>query len=369
VLKKNRKKAKAVADQTFHLASLHTNEISEDAIDIIQRLRDDIMCFIPGEDGHMEPGGIVSSSEANSIDNVLNPKGKSSSRKGGRDRLNSTGDGSAQDGYLHGTGAGAGAGAGADALIPAHRRETVHCLRMVRRIVSVPVPTQLDVLPSAALVLKALDKIFRTYVRGTAVSGQLAGGNTVEIDGSMLSFRHFILNGPYISWRGFVQFLLDFAIASPPPESTRSGRVFLSDVLLGQRAGSLAAAAASTLGGAAVSAADLDAVTSPLTMLEAAVVFIESSKSVTPALVLSKFLKIYEEFAEAAEVDPWVCVGYWAEDPHRGDWDIKSGVNFMQFVDCLGVRLPLLLLVIVVDIDCLCLFFLLAGAAASVSFG
>ncbi len=63
----------------------------------------------------------------------------------------------------------------------------------------------------------------------------------------------------------------------------------------------------------------------------------ESSKSITPALVLSKFLQMYEEMAQSVEGDPWTSVMTWVEHPARADWDIKSGINFMQFVDCLGV--------------------------------
>ena len=65
----------------------------------------------------------------------------------------------------------------------------------------------------------------------------------------------------------------------------------------------------------------------------------ESAKSITPALVLSKFLKMYEEMAREVEGDPWASVHAWAEEPSRRDWDINSGINFMQFVDCLGVSL------------------------------
>lgn len=63
----------------------------------------------------------------------------------------------------------------------------------------------------------------------------------------------------------------------------------------------------------------------------------EASKSITPALVLSKFLKMYEEMAQNIEGDPWASVSAWAGEANRGEWEIRSGVNFMQFVDCLGV--------------------------------
>lgn len=77
----------------------------------------------------------------------------------------------------------------------------------------------------------------------------------------------------------------------------------------------------------------------PLPDFESPVLFSipESSKSITPALVLSKFLKMYEEMAQEVESDPWISVLAWVEHPVRAEWDIKSGVNFMQFVDCLGV--------------------------------
>jgi hypothetical protein len=66
-------------------------------------------------------------------------------------------------------------------------------------------------------------------------------------------------------------------------------------------------------------------------------VFAESAKSITPALVLSKFLQMYEEMAREIESEPWASVHAWAEEPTRRDWQINSGINFMQFVDCLGV--------------------------------
>jgi hypothetical protein len=56
--------------------------------------------------------------------------------------------------------------------------------------------------------------------------------------------------------------------------------------------------------------------------------------------VLSKFLKMYEEMAREIESEPWASVHAWAEEPTRSDWQINSGINFMQFVDCLGVSAP-----------------------------
>lgn len=372
-LKRQHRKAKSLADQAFNLASMHTHDISPDSVELLQKLRDDIMSYLPVKSIDADTVGI-SQSEANSIEKLIKPKPK---------RHSST---SVQK-FTEVANAGEYAGV-TNADIPAIRREIVMYTHAVRRVVSLPVPVQLDVVPSASLILKALDRIFRTYVRGTALPGQLAGGNTVELDGTTVSFRNFILHGPYISWKGFVTFLLDFAIASPPPVSTRSGRSFLADVLNGDVSrlpgGGIDPADVKTgaLGGAVQVAgpAEGEAVVAPVNMMEAAVVFIgkqfhfhkatnvnslsqkiisyfffaplllqfhvlctvEASKSITPALVLSKFLQMYEEMAQNIEGDPWASVCAWAEESKRGEWEIRSGVNFMQFVDCLGVSASLL---------------------------
>jgi hypothetical protein len=149
------------------------------------------------------------------------------------------------------------------------------CTLAVRRVVSLPVPVQLDVVSSASLILKALDKIFRTYVRGTALPGHLSGGNTVDFDGTTLTFRNFILHGPYISWKGFVHFLFDFTVAAPPALNSRLGRSFLSEVLGGNKSrlpgGGETAANGDAVGRVAEAG---EAVAAPVTMLEAAVCFI-----------------------------------------------------------------------------------------------
>mmetsp|Transcript_11163 Transcript_11163/g.24795 ORF Transcript_11163/g.24795 Transcript_11163/m.24795 type:complete len:503 (-) Transcript_11163:51-1559(-) len=318
-----RKKAKSIADTTFHRASLHTNAICAESVELLQRLRDDMMSYIaqPNQTAeglddqsaavnwgeYVEPES--STSHASSLAKVLRPQGQLQTAVLKKFVVESALDVYNKDAP--------GAPGGV-------RREGVSCLKSIRRVVSLPVPVQLDVAPSAPLILKALDKIFRTYVRGAALPGQLAGGNTVEFDGTVLSFRHFILHGPYLGWGGFVQFLIEFGVALPPPACTKMGASFRHEVLRGKETGS------------STEATEARAHRAPVGMLEAAVVFVESAKSCTPALVLSRFLKIYADLAQNAEADPWAVVVGWAENPYRAEWDIKSGVNFMQFVDCLG---------------------------------
>lgn len=206
----------------------------------------------------------------------------------------------------------------------------------IRRHILLPVPIMLEGLPSSSLILKALDRIFRAYVRGNALPGQQSGGNTVDLAGNTLSFRAFVLQGPYMSWKGFLSFLLDFSIASLPEPSSKSGKNFYR---------SLNPAMAKDLLQRQENAANPEpsknsgqfSPESVLTMQESAMVFIESARSATPALVISKFMQLYAELAETLEQDPWRNVLDWTtQDERLNEWNIVFGINFMQFVDCLG---------------------------------
>lgn len=260
LLKNKVQRAKDIADQTFNLAGLHTNVISTESVELLQRLRDDIMLYVPKPEAEGDGRRSTLQSDSTPIEKVLKPKPKPTAAT-----------------YKYSEEAGEEGTGGALSEIPPARREIAACARAVRRIVSLPVPVQLDVVSSASLILKALDKIFRTYVRGTALPGQLAGGNTVEFDGTTLTFRNFILHGPYISWKGFVHFLLDFSIAAPPPLHTRAGKSFLSEVLNGDTSrlpgdmgeGGPDAGRGGGTGG--------EAVVAPVSMIEAAVLFVGMS--------------------------------------------------------------------------------------------
>jgi hypothetical protein len=103
---------------------------------------------------------------------------------------------------------------------------------------------QLDTLPEAAQLLSALDQIFRLYVRGFALPGQQHDGSSVHLVGQKLPFgsflldgtakrvlvyvsttteayvccfQHSVIQGPYMSWDGFLRFSFDFRIAKLPP--------------------------------------------------------------------------------------------------------------------------------------------------------
>ncbi len=238
---------------------MHTNVIGAESIELLQRLRDDIMLYVPKTGVEGTSKSLAQNSEGASIDKILKPKAKTKATI-------SFAPTHTEEGNAETT--------SAVSEIPPVRREISNCARAVRRIVSLPVPVQLDVVSSASLILKALDKIFRTYVRGTALPGQLAGGNSVEFDGTTLSFRNFILRGPYISWKGFVHFLLDFAIACPPPLHTRAGKSFLAEVLNGDTSrlpGDMVEEGADAGRGGGTGG---EALVAPVSMIEAAVLFV-----------------------------------------------------------------------------------------------
>eukprot|EP00981_Chlorochromonas_danica_P010625 scaffold3290_cov165-Ochromonas_danica.AAC.68 len=194
--------------------------------------------------------------------------------------------------------------------------------RKVRRTLYSTRPVILDTLPSSISMIRALEQIFRAYIRGNALPGQLAGGNAVDLAGQTLSFRSFVLDGPYLSWRGFLSFLLDFVIAKAPPRTTKSGRIFMKSL--------------STALQDAFAAVSHDSQEPLISMTEAAVIFQEASTSLSPCLVMNKHMHIYTEMAKTGAPDGWASIMAWAEDTSEREWQLAHGINFVQFIDCLG---------------------------------
>ena len=305
MIKKKRHKAKLVAERVVELASSHLNDISESAITTLQHLRDHFMTYgtepvLKIQDDHSDEEHEEDQHEINEMFAVRKRSVKfkeiDSIRSQRMAAIGSPG---------------------------ANKRLMV--ARNLRKTVSLPVPVLLESITSAAHILKALDKSFRAYIRGNALPGQLSGGATVDLAGQTMTFRTFVLQGPYMSWKGFVSFLLDFNIAALPSNKTRSGKIFYKTMKSPALEKSL-----ETL-------ANRPGPDPLLEMTEAAMIFMESSQSATPALVMNKFLKLYQEIANNLTSDPWNFVYEWAESHENNEWDIQYGLNFMQFVDCLGV--------------------------------
>jgi hypothetical protein len=74
---------------------------------------------------------------------------------------------------------------------------------------------------SAVETFPALDRIFKVYVKGNSLPGQLETGSAVTLGGCSITMSSFLLRGPYMSWKGFLAVLRDFSIAQCP------GSIFL----------------------------------------------------------------------------------------------------------------------------------------------
>ncbi len=360
--------AKAIAEKVFFLANDYNTEISEESAKALQRLRDDFMSYEKPKPSRKErkpmtliPGKILTLEQASAYqrtpeddekDGIVDDdsatkeqiKSMESSFFGRRrsskvkqiDKIKklrqfrlldeNEGDGIKSPHSPYGE----------------HQNNKKYRLAIqIRRQISLPVPIMIEAMPSSPNVLKALDRIFRAYVRGNALPGQQSGGSTVDLAGNTLSFRLFVLQGPYLSWKGFLSFLLDFSVASLPDYSSRDGKNFYRSLnhqmakdLKDQYDGANDPTSSPTK-------SDYGGVDAILSMLEAAMIFIESARSATPVLVMKKYMKFHAELAESFDSDPWNNVYDWTiqdrSDGISNEWEIAYGINFIQFVDCLAV--------------------------------
>jgi hypothetical protein len=392
--------AKVIAEKLFFLASDSRYDIPAESLQVLQQLRDEFMMYekpqrkkiplenppklIPGkiltseeseaiqktlesneiyEDEILEATGalksVVPPEEMDVIENVFFPKRKASKIKEIQNIKNQR-----QLRYLdeedeHGEKVGAG---DEDMNNKTNENKKYRLALQIRRSLSVAVnsgPIEMESLVSAAAILKAVDRIFRVYIRGNALPGQQIGGNTVDLAGNTLSFRTFVLGGPYLSWKGFLSFLLDFSVAALPDPSSKTGKNFYSslhpstakELIERQEMASNPMPTTPTTakaGAGGGSSANVEAVVS---LLEAAMIFIESARSASPVLVIQKYKTLYAELAETLETDPWKNVYDWTRTNSNesatndrqafvvslNEWNqIAFGLNFMQFVDCLG---------------------------------
>jgi hypothetical protein len=202
-------------------------------------------------------------------------------------------------------------------------------------------PLLLESIPSSSNIFKAIDKIFRTYIKGNALPGQLASGQTVDLAGQVVSFRHFVLDGPYMSWKGFVQFLADFNIVNFPHATTTTGKKFWRTM--------------SNHNISIDSLSNINEGNEPLlSMKEAALIFIQCSHTSFPLFTSRRIVMKPQENADQIEINGWKLVYSYAENISDSEWIIDVGTNFIQFVDCLGVSITFLVLLfdmLIIDDD------------------
>lgn len=343
ILKGYRVRARLIAEKTVENATLHNHELSDESLMVLQRLRDDYMSLTNRDEKKVRKGDLSNASTTSSqlareqgLDDIANLLGvMQMAASEDKMQFKRTYKNEETDQIAGGDGEGVDDG------------KRWGLFRYLKRTAHLPSCVQLEDVSSGKFILAALDKIFRTYIRGSAMPGALTGGTSVALNGRSMSFRTFILNGPYISWKGFLNFLLDFNVVKVPSQKTRSGRNYHRTYLRGgssslsptlrksKRSGAGATAMNSTMqqpqggGGAQPDP--------PLLMRYAAGLFLEASNSATPVLSMNKFMPLYAEAAEAMERDSWMTVFDWDNDMSGSEWgNIQAGMNFMQFMDCIG---------------------------------
>jgi len=178
----------------------------------------------------------------------------------------------------------------------------------------------------------ALRRIFNVYVQGTALVGfQGPRGEVALDDGQTLTIGNFLLQGPFIGFRGFAGILRDFGICKVPQNkwSAKGGRnkgKYYGDGLF---------------------PSIFDAMDSlhlfhngdpPLAIKEATMLFIECSRSSRPALTLKKYLPHYQEIGTQTEAfeDSFSGALEWGALPVDSWGQVTCGLTYMQFLDFIG---------------------------------
>lgn len=303
--------ARNLASKTFEEASNVDNELCLEQLEVLEKIRQDLLVsprppalFSRGEEDSEEEDNHEAIDEA-----AMKITRKRSVKFADLDKLR---EGktleSSSGGYL----------------------EVAHAIK--RTLAQSGGPVYLESIPSGSIIGKALDKVFRAYIRGNALPGQLSSGNTVDLAGNTVSFGNFVLNGPYMSWKGFVQLLIDFGIASMPSQKSKIGKKFW------QTMSSYNLRADSGLSEEAAGLAPL------VTLKEAALIFIQASGSAVPLFLSRKASRQTntnyndgEDGPEHVEAESWRLTQSWAANESPSEWAIDVGTNFNQFMDCIGV--------------------------------
>ena len=345
----NLEKAKELATNSFYEACRHTNQLMDaPTIKLLQKIRDEFMTIDTSQkpaDATYAPPIFTKDISKHSSDGDTRPiLSSKKSEKGGSVQKEKTST-------PHLTLA-----TNISGFPDAEVDKGAELVKRLHKVVSLPVPIIFESLPSSNSIFKALDQIFRVYIRGNVLPGQQSGGRLVDMDGRTVSFRSFVLNGPFISWKGFMNVLLQFSIAKPPAANTPTGRSYHK---------SFNFHSGGTAGGGGFLPVGPVGAEALLEMSEAAALFIECSRSAAPLLVLTRYSAAYAEMAESlaeqrralrdrdsdrdkdrdrdrdrdrGDRDSWQAVAEWANLSDRSSqkWEISAGLNFVQFVDCLG---------------------------------
>ncbi len=309
-------RAKELACEAFNASTAHTIECIDDiSLDLLQRLRDHYM-----EYEGTSRGVVVADSDTGTEDEEKgrkdtklpsSPDGEAVKESGSR---SSSDKDAAEKQLMHRqTSSRKSADSGDSSENISLSDHAVSMVASLRRKVYSLGFCRLEDLPSAGRSAVALNAIFKTYVKGHALPGLVVNSESINVGGTKTSFDKFLLQGPYLSWKGFAAILRDFGIAKPPLKTNALGQRFPEGLWDGAIVGS--------------------SQSPPLDMEQATGIFIQSSTCGRPALMVKKFENRYKEIAEQLDVDPWIVVGRWIDSL---DWQIMQGLNFGQFCDCMA---------------------------------
>lgn len=211
---------------------------------------------------------------------------------------------------------------------------------------STHIPILVENIPSSSSILSALHTIFKAYIKGNALTGQMKPMNRVSIGEKELNLSDFLLQGPFLSLKGFLRFIFDFKISFLPiNKATKSNFMKNFSELINEE-----------------NSNPEESNSSLLHLEEVLILFQESSSSLLPLLVTKKNLTVYREkvnnyqkilssqsnstnSVSPSNLEGWNSVFHWADsidnNPNHilinNEWNSSSGLNFMQFVDCVSV--------------------------------
>jgi hypothetical protein len=245
--------AKLIALSTYEIGTNHSNPLNDVSIDILQKLRDEfLMVQLPGTDTTDDDES--GTNDRSSVSNASKTDAKGDRRKASRPKSAHASTTAAGDDSKHAkTGTAKpkkvlsfstynnsdnnstaskyvstsaslnnknnannamSAAALASSIPSSISREMNELIVSIKRGIFLSEPIPLEDITSAQDIFTACDHMFRVYIRGNALAGLQMTGSEVSLDNRSIALHRFLLEGPFMSWRGFVSVLTDFRVVS-----------------------------------------------------------------------------------------------------------------------------------------------------------
>lgn len=331
--------AKAIALTTYDIGTKHGHTLTDVAVSILQRIRDEFLVLeAPAgddEDGDDDDDSVLGDGDAtdasaigSAIVEIDGERPTNSRRKSQSGRIHKTSKKSSKrlnaallesieqqytanlelaQPVITENGNSPGETTAATATIPSTMgREMQDLVLTIKRAMFIPSPVPLDSFSSGLEIFKALDTIFKVYIRGNALAGLQSTGSEVAISNRQLALSKFLLEGPFLSWRGFSSVLVDFKVLS-----RHDPILSIANAEIAAEKEKLASNAADDEDGEIDDDTDL----APLKAMQAAIIFLEcSGRSHFKSVAMDAYLSFrFEESKEdVLEPDSWLQVYSWA---------------------------------------------------------